>query len=80
MVNLLVKFMINVIILISIFCSINRLEVISRVMFYMVLFYSQIIRYSRICNDFTNFSERVFRITNDFIKLIYKADDLEGCL
>ena len=32
-------------------------------------FYSQIIRYSRICNDLTNFSERVIRITNDFINL-----------
>ena len=32
-------------------------------------FYSQIIRYSRICNDLTNFSERVIRITNDLINL-----------
>ena len=40
-------------------------------------FYSQIIRYSRICNDFTNFAVRVIRITNDFIKLRYKATRLE---
>ena len=38
MVNLLVKFIINVIILISILCNINRLEVISPMMFYMELF------------------------------------------
>ena len=33
------------------------------------VFYSQIIRYSRICNVFTNFSERVIIIIDDFIKL-----------
>ena len=39
-------------------------------------FYSQIIRYSRICNILTNFSERVTRITDDFIDLGYDVSRL----
>ena len=39
-------------------------------MFYMELFILKLLdTYSRICNDFTIFSERVIRITDDVIRL-----------
>ena len=37
---------------------------------------SQIVRYSRICNDILPFTDRVLKITNDFIKLGYKRERL----
>ena len=39
-------------------------------------FYSQIIRYSRICNDIEPFAGRVKRINSEFIKLRYKQTRL----
>ena len=39
-------------------------------------FYSQTIRYSRICNDIEPFVERVKRINSEFIKLRYKQTRL----
>ena len=37
---------------------------------------SQIVRYSRICNSMTSFSDRVLRITNEFIRLGYDRERL----
>ncbi len=37
---------------------------------------SQLVRYSRICNDIVSFSDRVLRISNDFINLGYKRERL----
>ena len=39
-------------------------------------FNSQIVRFSRICNDIGPFSNRVLRITNDLIELGYKRERL----
>ena len=39
-------------------------------------YYSQLVRYSRICNNFEAFSDRVSRLNNDLIVLGYKRDRL----